>query len=76
MTIAFNAAMNQMGLDSNSIPETDFDGMETGFFHALMTRPEWIDLKIAFYKERYKYPEWHKNMEVFKSLNLKDHYIA
>ena len=74
MTIAFNEAMDQMGLDSNSRPETDFDGMETGLFHAMMTRPEWIDLKIAFYKEKNNYPEWDKKMQDFKKLNLSDHY--
>ena len=75
MTIAFNEAMDQMGLDSNSRPETDFDGMETGLFHTMMTRPEWIDLKIAFYKEKNNYPEWDKKMQDFKNLNLSDHYV-
>ena len=75
MTIAFNEAMDQMGLDSNSRPETDFDGMETGLFHAMMTRPEWIDLKTAFYKEKNNYPEWDKKMQEFKKLNLLDHYV-
>ena len=75
MTIAFNEAMDQMGLDSNSRPETDFDGMETGLFHAMITRPEWIELKIAFYKEKNNYPEWDKKMQDFKRLNLFDHYV-
>ena len=74
MTTAFNEAMDKMNLDSNSRPETDFDGMETGLFQMLMSSPEWIDLKLALYKEKYTYPEWHKSMQIFKALNLTDHY--
>jgi len=74
MIVAFNEAMDEMGLDSDGEPITTLDGLGIDQFRVMMTHPEWKEVAFGFLRERYDYPGWFKKIEEFKALKLTDHY--
>ena len=75
MVVAFNEAMDEMGLDSDDDPITTLDGLGIDQFQVMMTHPDWKEVAFSFLRERYDYPDWFKKIEEFKALNLTDHYV-
>lgn len=75
MGVAFNEAMQEMGLTSQGEPGLDTDGLGINQFQAIMSHPDWKDVRDNLYREQYEYSGWYKNMQAFKALNHTDHYV-